>query len=66
MKADDVLVPYFAVHPKYFPIVVPPMKGDLALVSCRIGDLQHGLGISKPQKFNKVKMISLSVLEEAC
>src|SRR5882724_10290558 len=36
MKADDVLVPYFAVHPKYFPLVAPPMKGDLAPGSGRI------------------------------
>src|SRR5437762_12032333 len=32
MKVDDVLVPYFVVHPKCFPIAVPAMKGDLALV----------------------------------
>jgi hypothetical protein len=48
------------------PIVVPAMKGDLALVSCRIGDLQRGLGISKLQEFRKVKMISLSFWKEAC
>jgi len=42
MKADDVLVPYFVLHPKYFPFVIRSMKGDLAPVSCRIGDLQRG------------------------
>jgi len=42
------------------------MKGDLAPVSCRIRDLQRGFGISKPQKFRKVKMISLSFRKEAC
>jgi hypothetical protein len=61
-----VLVPHFIVHPKYFPIVVPAMKDDLALVSCRVGDLQRGLGISKPPKSRKVKMISLSFWKEAC
>jgi len=66
MKADDVLVPYFVLHPKYFPFVIRPVQGDLAPVSCRIGDLQNGFGISKPQKYRKVKMISLSFLSGTC
>jgi hypothetical protein len=66
MKADDVLVPYFVVHPKYFPLVAPPMKGDLAPGSGRIRDPQRGFGIIEPQKLKKVKMISLSFPKKAC
>jgi hypothetical protein len=65
MKADDVLVPYFIVRPKCFPVHACE-AGRLYRGSGRIRSLQSGLGTNEAQNPKKVKMISLSFRKDVC